>query len=197
MPLTVRDDASTGVVRVPEHRHDLAGLQPLGQLQPLLRPDGRRRAGLRQPGARRLLRSPLPADVGLGRGRLRRQRVPAALPPREARPRPHLLDRRRPARASAAPAEPPLPVQHGPRRVLVPAHAPRRRTANAAGVNLAFLGANACYRQIRLEPSPVGPTASRSATSTPPRIPWPGDTPSSPGQLGRRPRTQPESTPHR
>jgi hypothetical protein len=27
----------------------------------------------------------------------------------------------------------------------------------AGGVNLAFLGANACYRQIRLEPSPVGP----------------------------------------
>jgi hypothetical protein len=29
--------------------------------------------------------------------------------------------------------------------------------ANEAGVNLAFLGANACYRQIRLEPSSVGP----------------------------------------
>ena len=29
--------------------------------------------------------------------------------------------------------------------------------ARSAGVNLAFLGANACYRQIRLEPSPVGP----------------------------------------
>ena len=29
--------------------------------------------------------------------------------------------------------------------------------ALAAGVNLAFLGANACYRQIRLEPSPLGP----------------------------------------
>jgi hypothetical protein len=29
--------------------------------------------------------------------------------------------------------------------------------ANAAGVNLAFLGANACYRQIRMEPSSVGP----------------------------------------
>ncbi len=29
--------------------------------------------------------------------------------------------------------------------------------ANANGVNLAFLGANACYRQIRLEPSSVGP----------------------------------------
>ncbi len=29
--------------------------------------------------------------------------------------------------------------------------------ASAAGVNLAFLGANACYRQIRMEPSSVGP----------------------------------------
>ena len=29
--------------------------------------------------------------------------------------------------------------------------------ANAAGVNLAFLGANACYRQIRMEPSTNGP----------------------------------------
>ena len=29
--------------------------------------------------------------------------------------------------------------------------------ALAGGVNLAFLGANACYRQIRFEPSPVGP----------------------------------------
>jgi hypothetical protein len=31
------------------------------------------------------------------------------------------------------------------------------QTANAAGVNLAFLGANACYRQIRLQPTSVGP----------------------------------------
>jgi hypothetical protein len=30
-------------------------------------------------------------------------------------------------------------------------------SANAAGVNLSFLGANACYRQIRLEPSSIGP----------------------------------------
>jgi hypothetical protein len=29
--------------------------------------------------------------------------------------------------------------------------------ANAAGVNLAFLGANACYRQIRMQPTSVGP----------------------------------------
>ena len=27
----------------------------------------------------------------------------------------------------------------------------------ASGVNLAFLGANACYRQVRFEPSPLGP----------------------------------------
>jgi N,N-dimethylformamidase beta subunit-like, C-terminal len=30
-------------------------------------------------------------------------------------------------------------------------------TASAAGVNLAFLGANGCYRQIRMEPSSIGP----------------------------------------
>jgi len=30
-------------------------------------------------------------------------------------------------------------------------------TARDFGVNLVFLGANACYRQIRLEPSPLGP----------------------------------------
>jgi hypothetical protein len=29
--------------------------------------------------------------------------------------------------------------------------------ANADGVNLAFLGANACYRQIRMQPTSVGP----------------------------------------
>ena len=31
------------------------------------------------------------------------------------------------------------------------------QTALAEGLNIAFLGANACYRQIRLEPSPLGP----------------------------------------
>ncbi len=31
------------------------------------------------------------------------------------------------------------------------------QTAVQQGLNIAFLGANACYRQIRLEPSPVGP----------------------------------------
>ena len=33
-----------GVVRDPEQRHDVAGLQPLGRLQPVLRPRGARRA---------------------------------------------------------------------------------------------------------------------------------------------------------
>ena len=38
--------------------------------------------------------------------------------------------------------------------------APMRNNAQTAlqqGLNIAFLGANACYRQIRLEPSPLGP----------------------------------------
>ncbi len=99
VPLTIRDDTSMASYVFQNSRHHLAGLQPLGQLQPLLRPDRRWRAELRQPGPRRLVRSPLPADVGLGSGRLRRQRAPAAPPPRTARPRPDLLDRRRPARA--------------------------------------------------------------------------------------------------
>lgn len=41
----------------------------------------------------------------------------------------------------------------------------------ASGVNMAFLGANACYRQIRFEPSPVGPhrhqVCYKSATEDP------------------------------
>jgi hypothetical protein len=43
--------------------------------------------------------------------------------------------------------------------------------ALAGGVNLAFLGANACYRQIRFEPSPLGPNRHqvcyKSATEDP------------------------------
>ena len=57
----------------------------------------------------------------------------------------------------AAPHEPRVPLQPGPRRVLVPAHAPGCGDGQRGGVNLAFLGANACYRQIRMEPSSVGP----------------------------------------
>ena len=86
-----------GVVRVAEQRHHLAGLQPVGQLQPLLRARRQGSSHLRQPRPSRLLRPPLPADLGLGRGRLRRQRAAAAVPPREPRAGPDLLDRRRPA----------------------------------------------------------------------------------------------------
>jgi hypothetical protein len=43
--------------------------------------------------------------------------------------------------------------------------------ARDVGVNLAFLGANACYRQIRFQPSPVGPNriqvCYKSATEDP------------------------------
>ena len=71
---------------------------------------------------------PYPQTWASGRGRLRGQRAPAAHAPREPGSRPHLLDRRRPARAATAPHEPQVPLQPGPRRVLVPAHAPGRRT---------------------------------------------------------------------
>ncbi len=130
----------------------------MGQLQPLLRARQQGPGHLRRPRPGRLVRPPLPADLGVGCGRLRRQRTAAAVPPREPRSGHDLLDRRRPARPAAAAHEPPLPLQPGPRRVLV--HSPCAKgaaTANAGGVNLAFLGANACYRQIRLQPTSVGP----------------------------------------
>ena len=109
-------------------------------------------------GTSRVVRPSLPADLGLGRGRLHGQRATSALPPGEPRARPHLLDRRRPPRSPRTSGPPPLPLQPGTRRVLVPADARRRpSSALAAGMNFAFLGANACYRQIRLDPTSVGP----------------------------------------
>ena len=80
-----------------------------------------------------------------------------------------LLDRRRPARAARPPGQPPGTVQPRPRRVLVDADADGVEAAIQAGLNVGFLGANACYRQVRLEPSPLGPTGTSSATSRPPR----------------------------
>ena len=49
------------------------------------------------------------------------------------------------------------PDQPGPRRILVRSDAGRGGPGRwPPGVNLAFLGANACYRQIRFESSPLG-----------------------------------------
>ena len=158
MPLTIRDDASMASYVLQNSVTTWQAYNLWGDYSLYYGPDRIGRAELRQPGPRRLLRPPLSADVGLGRGRLRRQRAAAALPPREPRARPDLLDRRRPARQAPAARQPPLPLQPGPRRVLVArrcARPPRRPVAN--GVNLAFLGANAV-----LPPDPPGAELGRA-----------------------------------
>jgi N,N-dimethylformamidase beta subunit-like, C-terminal len=67
--------------------------------------------------------------------------------------------------------------------------------ANANGVNLVFLGANACYRQIRMEPSSIGPNrlqvCYKSAAEDPLVRESPGLTTVNWGQA---PVNQPEST---
>ena len=124
VPLTIRDDASTAAYVLQNSVTTWQAYNLWGSYSLYYGPDSKGRADVRRPRPRRVLRPALPADVGVGRGRLRRQRAAAALPPREPRAGHDLLDRRRPARPAAAPHEPPLPLQPGPRRVLVHAHAP-------------------------------------------------------------------------
>ena len=160
-----------GVIRLPEQCHHLAGLQPVGQLQPLLRPRQSRSVGLRQPRPCRVLRPSLSADLGLGRGRLRRQRAAAAVPPREPRAGPDLLDRRRPARPTPAAHEPQLPLQPGSRRVLV--HSPCARgppRPTPAGSTWPSSGPTPATARSGCSPPRSVPTACRSVTRTPPRI---------------------------
>jgi hypothetical protein len=68
-------------------------------------------------------------------------------------------------------------------------------TANAHGVNLAFLGANACYRQIRLQPTFVGPdrlqVCYKDAAEDPMALENP---PLTTVNWGQAPVNQPEST---
>jgi len=68
-------------------------------------------------------------------------------------------------------------------------------TANAHGVNLAFLGANACYRQIRLQPTSVGPdrlqVCYKDAAEDPMALENP---PLTTVNWGQPPVNQPEST---
>ena len=67
--------------------------------------------------------------------------------------------------------------------------------AVAAGVNLAFLGANACYRQIRFQPSPIGPNrqqvcykdAVRGPDDRPERRPGHGQLAATAGRPARGP----------
>jgi hypothetical protein len=67
--------------------------------------------------------------------------------------------------------------------------------ANASGVNLAFLGANACYRQIRMQPTSVGPNrlqvCFKDATEDPMALEQPALTTVNWGQA---PVNDPEST---
>ena len=92
-----------GVLRDPEQRHHLAGLQPVGQLQPLLR--ARTAAGGPTFANRARAVSfdrPYPQTWASGAADFVGNELPAAVPPREPRAGPDLLDRRRPARPAAA-----------------------------------------------------------------------------------------------
>ena len=67
--------------------------------------------------------------------------------------------------------------------------------ANAAGVNLAFLGANACYRQIRMQPSSVGPNRLQVCYKDAAEDPLAGQEPSlTTVNWNQAPVNQPEST---
>ena len=89
--------------------------------------------------------------------RLRRQRVPLIMRAEELNlDVTYTTDLDSTARRAGAEAQG-VPVAR-PRRVLVEDDArPRGEQARDAGVNLAFFGANAVYRQIRFEPSALGP----------------------------------------
>jgi hypothetical protein len=67
--------------------------------------------------------------------------------------------------------------------------------ANADGVNLAFLGANACYRQIRMEPSSVGPNRLQVCYKSAAEDPLVRESPElTTVNWGQAPVNQPEST---
>jgi hypothetical protein len=67
--------------------------------------------------------------------------------------------------------------------------------ANANGVNLAFLGANACYRQIRMEPSSVGPNRLQVCYKSASEDPLTRESPElTTVNWGQAPVNQPEST---
>ena len=96
----------------------------------------------------------------------------------------------------AAPHEPPLPLQPGPRRVLVPAHAPGcgdgQRERRQPGLPR-------CQRLLPPDPAcsrpRSGPTACRSATRTPPRTRWRSSSRRSPRSTGTRRRSTTPSRP--
>ena len=70
--------------------------------------------------------------------------------------------------------------------------------ANASGVNLAFLGANACYRQIRMEPTSNGPNRLQVCYKSATEDPMAQQTPElTTVNWGQAPVNQPRVDPHR
>ena len=189
VPLTIRDDTSMASYVLQNSVTTWQAYNLWGSYSLYYGPDGKGRSALRQPRPGRVLRPPLPADLGLGSGRLRRQRVAAALPSREPRAGPHLLDRRRPARPARAPPEPSLPLQPGPRRVLVPTHAPggvhgqRRRRQPRLPRRQRLLPPDPAAADLGRPQPPAGLLQGRQ-----PRTPWLSKSPRSPRSTGTRPR---------
>ncbi len=110
-----------------------------------------------EPGADRLVRPALRPRLGIGCCRLRRQRAAGGLPRRAARPRRHLLDRRRPPRPARPAGQPPRPGEPRTRRVLVGPHARR------SGVRGRGRPQHGLPRSQRLLPAdPVGALAARA-----------------------------------
>ena len=176
-----------GVLRAPEQRDDLAGLQPLGQLQPLLRP--RARAGSRTspaaPGS-------CPSTGPTPRPGPRARPTSSATSCRccstsrasgldltywtdvDLHARPQLLANHRCLFSLATTSTGPSPCARPPPRPTPtastwPSSAPTPATARSG------------WSRPR-----SGPTAWRSATRTPPRTPWPRSSPRSPRSTGTR-----------
>ena len=158
IPLCVRDDESTAAFAVMHSVTTWQAYNAYGGRSLYVGPGTVRvgETGHRQPLPGGVVRPPL-RPAGLGGAGLHRQRVPAHLPGREPR-------------ASTSPISPTSTSTRSPAAWAATgvcsawattstgrapcATAPPRRWRQ--GVNLAFLGANAVYRHIRLEPSPLG-----------------------------------------
>ncbi len=126
VPLTIRDDASMAAYVFQNSVTTWQAYNLWGSYSLYYGPDSKGRASFAGRARAVSFDRPVPADLGLGCGRLRRQRVAPPLPSRKPRPGHDLLDRHRSPRPAPAPHQPPLPLQPGPRRVLVDAHAPGR-----------------------------------------------------------------------
>ena len=145
-------------LRPAEQRHHLAGLQPVGRLQPLLRRRPPRAASDFANRARVVsFDRPYPQTWAQGAADFFGNEFPLLYHMEslglditywtdvDLHARPQLWPTTGACSAWATTSTGPPPCAAAPSR------------PSTRGTNLAFLGANACYRQIRLETSPVGP----------------------------------------